>query len=259
MPTIAFANRKGGVGKTTTVANLAVALAQLNKRVLAIDLDAQANLTESFGIGRDEVELGVGEILEDPKLGIDRAIYALPEPFGFDVAPSSDYLARAETALQSRATGAHVLRQLLKGTRKYDFILIDTPPGIGTMVGAALVAADELVIPSTPEVLSFNAVLKLKVLVEELHDAGVNESLAMRGVLLTMAQDRLLLTREVSQALKREGLAELPIRIPRSIRVAEAPGFGVPIVLQQPTNPIAIAYKQLAKCFLRPTRRRKAA
>ena len=238
---LCVANQKGGVGKTATVYHLGHALAGLGRRVLMIDLDPQASLTMACGIeeaqGRSVAEVMGGH--DDGDLAL--ADVALPVADGLELAPSDIALAGNELGLVQRLGREQVLKQALAGARGYDVIIIDCPPNLGQLTINALVASDRVLIPTIADYLSLRGLLLF------LDTLGIvrrrlNPELQVLGVLATMYNGRLVHARDVIAAMERNGIRVLPMRIPRSVRVAEALLAHKPIMAYDPDNPASVAY-----------------
>jgi chromosome partitioning protein len=240
---LAVANQKGGVAKTTTVHCLGVALAERGRRVLAVDLDPQACLTWSTGVDPDALEVS----LHDVVLGRVGAEEALMRVGGVDLLPASIDLAGAEVHLLGRPGREHVLADALEPLRdRYDIVLIDCPPSLGVLTINGLTAADSLLIPLQCETLSRRGVGQLLETVADVR-ALTNADLRVEGVVATLYDPRTRLATETIASM--EEAYELPVLeppIPRSVRVAEAPGRGVSVLEYAPRSPAAEAYRALA-------------
>lgn len=242
-----LANQKGGVGKTTTVINLGAYLAQLGKRVLLVDLDPQANATSSLGIDKFKVNGGTYNVLN----GVENpGKYILHNPkFKISLLPSSPELAGAEVELVSELARESRLKNAIDQiANNYDYILIDCPPSLGLLTLNGLVAAqDGVIIPVQCEYLALEGLGQLTRTIERIRSA-ISPTLKIRGVILTMFDPRTNLSNDVVEEVKRYFKAKVfETIIPRSVRLAEAPSYGLPINFYAPTSTGAIAYQQLAK------------
>jgi len=241
---LALTNQKGGVGKTTTAVNLGACLAEGGARVLLVDLDPQGNATTGVGIDRGSVKAGTYELLGGS--GGAEAILAT-DVAGLDVLPSTIDLAGAEVELVSAFSRETKLRQGLAGLRgEYDFVLIDSPPSLGLLTVNALAACDEVVVPIQCEYYALEGLGQLIRTLDLVRD-GLNPSLRVGGVVLTMFDARTKLAEQVVAEVRRHfGDAVFRSIIPRSVRLSEAPGFGKPIIRYDPSSRAATSYRELA-------------
>ena len=240
---IALANQKGGVAKTTTTLNLAVAFKEQGFNVLAVDLDPQGNLTMSQGMDPDTVERSMFDVLVH-SLPIDEVIHRTE----IDLAVSSIDLAGAELALSSMI-GRERARQkgLLPARNRYDYVLVDTPPSLGLLTINALTAADSVIVPVQCEYLSLRGLVQLENTLTMIRD-NLNPTVEIRGILPTMYDGRTLHSREAVEMLK-ENFGELVFetRIRKTVRYAEAPVQGSSVLKYDPSGTAAEAYRDLAK------------
>jgi chromosome partitioning protein len=244
LPTvIAFANQKGGVAKTTTTLNLAVAFAEQGLKVLAVDLDPQGNLTMSQGLNPDTIERSMFDVLVH-KLPIQEVVHHVE----VDLAVSSIDLAGAELALSSLIGRERALEKALLPVRpEYDYILVDTPPSLGLLTINALVASNGVIVPVQCEYLSLRGLVQLENTLSMIRE-NLNPHVEIAGILPTMYDTRTLHSREAIEILE-ENFGDLVFktRIRKTVRYAEAPVKGSSIMKYDPTGPAAEAYRSLAK------------
>lgn len=241
------ANQKGGVGKTTTVINLGAALAQRVGRTLIIDLDPQANATSGLGIERKGTGSILGPISGEVPLG--KAI--MPTAIrNLSIIPSEIDLAAAEIELAQRSDYLVQLRRCLeplKDSNEFEVVIVDCPPALGLLSMNGLAAADHLLIALQCEYYAMEGLSQILSVVEQLREAGANQSLEIGGIIMTMYDARTNLSKQLVEEV-RQHFPE-PIfntLIPRSIRLSEAPSFGESIFQYDPLGPGAIAYKHLS-------------
>ncbi len=254
---IAVANQKGGVAKTTTVASLGVALTELGRRVLLVDLDPQACLTFSLGLDPEQLDLSVHDVM----LGrVSAAVAIVSTADGPALLPSTIDLAGAEPMLLMRTGREYILRTALEEVSdSYDDILLDCAPSLGVLTINALTAADELLIPLQCETLSHRGVGQLLDTVADVQRL-TNPKLKVRGVLPTLYDGRTTHAREVvADVAGRYGLAVLDPPIPKSVRFAEAPAAGHSILVTAKRTPGAEAYREHARQLLAAPPKRPAA
>jgi chromosome partitioning protein len=256
---IAIANQKGGVGKTTSAVNIAASLAAAEKRTLLVDADPQANATSGVGIERDRLRLTLYEVLIDGRPMNDVIRRAVHFPL-LDVAPASRDLVGAEVELVSRPHRESIMRQVLETVRShYDYILIDCPPSLGMLTLNMLTAADAVLIPIQCEYYALEGLSQLLNTVR-LVQRSFNARLAIDGVLLTMYDARLNLSRQVADEAKEYfGARMFKTVIPRNVRLAEAPSFGKPILMYDIGSIGAQTYLSVAEELIQRTANRSSA
>jgi chromosome partitioning protein len=246
---IAIANQKGGVGKTTTVINLAAALAMADMRVLAVDTDAQANCTSGLGFARDRTRKSIYDSLI---LGEPLANVIVPtELDNLKLVPADRNLTGAAIEMVEFLNREFILKQLLESVaHEYDYVLIDTPPSLNLLTLNGLVAAHTLLVPIQCEYFALEGISELLDTVNRVRHS-YNPGLTIQGILLTMFDERTNLSSQVREDLKRFFPKEIfSTVIPRNVRLAEAPSFGKPIVIYDIRSKGAESYLNLAKEIL---------
>lgn len=246
---IAICNQKGGVGKTTTSINLAAYLAMAGKKVMLIDLDPQANATSGIGINKHDIKKSTYHILLEESELVD-----ILQKTGIDnltLAPSNLDLTGAEVELVGALGREYRLKRVLqKEKENFDFLIIDSPPSLGLLTINGLCAADSVIIPVQCEYYALEGLTQLHNTIRLVKE-NLNPSLGIEGVLLTMADFRTNLTREVIQEARNHFKEKVyKTVIPRNVRLTEAPSFGKPIALYDPGSLGAQKYEELSKEIL---------
>jgi chromosome partitioning protein len=249
MRIFAVANQKGGVGKTTTTISLGAALAERGKRVLVVDLDPQGNATTGLGIDGRRFERSVYDVLLN-----DVPIVDIVEPTGFNnlfVAPATLDLAGVEQELTSVISRELRLKRAIASVEgDFDFVFIDCPPSLGLITINAFAAATEIMVPVQAEFYALEGLTQLQRIVD-LVQRNLNPTLRITKVVLTMYDSRNTLSIDVAKEVKKHFDEELcNTLIPRTVRLAEAPSFGQPITVFDPTSKGALAYRALAEEIL---------
>lgn len=250
---VSLANQKGGVGKTTTAINLGASIAACERRVLLVDLDPQANATSGLGISKNEPKSMYPVLVEGMSL---RDIVVPTELATLFVAPSSVDLVGAEIELGDAENREFRLRSALQGVAAdYDYVLIDSPPSLGLLTINGLTAADSVLVPMQCEYFALEGVSQLLTTVERVRDA-LNPNLEIEGIVLTMYDDRMNLSRQVAEEVRGHfGEKVYQTVVPRNVKLGEAPSFGKPIILYDIRSRGSEAYVALAREFIQRAER----
>ena len=253
---IAVANQKGGVGKTTTCVNLVSALADMKYRTLLVDLDPQGNASVGCGIDARKLEISALDVLQFA-CDIPGALIHL-DTLGFDVLPSNADLTAAEVSLLQVDDREYTLKNALeKVAHQYDWIIIDCPPSLNMLTLNALTAANSVLIPMQCEYYALEGLASLLETIEQVR-SSINPGLEIEGLLRTMYDGRNNLSNAVSdQLIEHFGERVYRTLIPRNVRVAEAPSYGLPVIRYDPASRGAMAYLGLAGEMLRRNRKRQ--
>ena len=240
---IAFANQKGGVAKTTTTLNVAVAFAEKGHRVLCVDMDPQGNLTMSQGIDPETLEVSMFDVLVH-----DLPIRDVIRPCEIDVAVASIDLAGAEIAMSTMIGRERALEKGLAPVKEdYDFVCIDTPPSLGLLTINALTAADKVIVPVQCEYLSMRGLIQLQNTLSMIRE-NLNPGVEIEGILPTLVDTRTVHAKEAIEILEENfGDRVFAARINKTVRFAEAPVKGMSVLKYDPDGKAAFAYRQLAK------------
>ncbi|MCD8208377.1 MAG: AAA family ATPase [Bacteroidales bacterium] len=246
---VAFTNKKGGVGKTTTAINMAAYCASFGYRVLIIDMDSQGNATTGLGLSKGSLKKSVNAVLAENDKASNNILPT--DVSGLDIMPANVDLSGAEVSLVYKKEREKILRAALEEVKdNYDFIFLDCPPSLGILTMNAWVASDSIIIPIQSEYYAMEGVSQLMNTVQ-LVKKHLNSELFIEGVVMTMYDGRALISKQIASELKKFFKQKLyEIIIPRNIRLAEAPSYGQPIVIYDPKCVGARAYKALTEEFL---------
>ena len=243
---VAFANQKGGVGKTTSAVNVAAALGKKGKRVILVDMDPQGNTTSGVGVGKKHIRHSIYDVLTGE--ADTRSAIIATKFKNLSLLASNIDLAGAEIELHEMEGRAYRLRDALATIRdEFDYLIIDCPPSLGMLTINSLSAADGLVIPMQCEYFALEGLSQLMITVKKIRQL-YNPSLEVTGILLTMYNGRLILSNQVVAELKKyyaDKIFKTPIS--RSVKLSEAPGFGAPICYHDPYSKGSLEYADIAK------------
>ena len=246
---IAFTNKKGGVGKTTTAVNMADYCAEFGKRVLLVDIDSQGNATTALGFSKSSLKKSVHNVLVEDDSASANIIPTQVKLL--DILPANVDLSGAEVDLVYKRNRERILKEALDKVRgNYDYIFIDCPPSLGLLTINAWVAADSVIIPLQSEYFALEGVSQLMNTIALVRQR-LNPTLSIEGVVITMYDGRALISKQIAAEIKKFFKNKLyEIIIPRNIRLAEAPSYGRPILMYDPKCIGARAYKALTEEFL---------
>ena len=244
---ISFANQKGGVGKTTTCVNMASFMALMGKKVLLVDLDPQGNATSNLGLMKDSKINSIYQVMSEEKQ-VEEAIYETPVK-NLSIIPANIDLAGVEVELVYMKEREKVIKTILnKVKNSYDYITIDCPPSLGLLTVNALTASDGVIIPIQCEFFALEGLSQLMNTIRLVKKTMLNPNLTVEGVVLTMRDNRSNLGRQVAEEIgKFFGSSVFNTTIPRNVRLAEAPSYGMPIWLYDKSCSGSLAYIKLTE------------
>ncbi len=243
---ISFANQKGGVGKTTSAVNIAASLGILGHKILLVDLDPQGNATSGVGILKKDLKLTIFDMLTTD-VGADEVTIKTRYD-NLSIIPAQTTLARAEYDLGDIENGEYVIKTKLGAViDKYDYIIIDCPPSLGMLTVNAMTASNGVVIPMQCEFFALEGLSQLMFTIGRIK-SHYNKDLNVTGILITMHNNRLILSMQVIQELRKHYADKLfETTISRNVKVSEAPGFGAPVYYHEKRSKGALEYMNVAK------------
>ncbi len=243
---ISFANQKGGVGKTTSAVNIAASLGVLGYKVLLIDLDPQGNATSGVGIVKKNLKTTVFDVLTSDTTAEEAIIKTRFD--NLSVIPTNTTLARAEFELADVEEGEYIIKKKLENARKeYDYIIIDCPPSLGMLTVNAMTASDGVVIPMQCEFFALEGLSQLMFTISRIK-THYNKELNVTGILITMYNNRLILSMQVLNELRKHYADKLfETTISRNVKLSEAPSFGSPVYYHDKRSKGANEYMNIAK------------